>query len=149
MIEALLKKVASLQHALFGGRNLLPHEQICLDAWRASLPADGRRVLDAQLAAVRLIQHQAGGAKVCFYYGDEESIPLFGTEQPDLHVATIVLRTAGGTDGDQTMRVKVFVHRGRFFSIEFPKRPARYMQQHGMRPDALQVGAVEHHMMLN
>jgi hypothetical protein len=149
MIEALLKKVASLQHALFGGRSLLPHEQICLDAWRASLPADAKRVLDAQLAAVRLVQHQAGGAKVCFYYRDDESIPLFGTEQPDLHVATIVLRTTGGTNGDQTMRVRVFVHRGRFFSIEFPKRPERYMQQHAMRSDALQVGAVENHMILS
>lgn len=149
MIEGLLRKVASLHHTLFGGRELLPHEQICLDAWRASLPEKGKRVLDAQLAAVRLIQHQASGAKVCFYYSDGENIPLFGDQQPDLHAATIVLRTAGGASGEQTMRVKMFVHRGRLFSIEFPKRPARYMQQHGMRPDALQVAAVEGHMVLS
>jgi len=147
MIEELLRKVASLHHALFGGKNLLPHEQICLDAWRTLLPEKEKGVLDAQLAAVRLIQHQAGRTKVCFYYRDEENIPLFETKQPDLHVATIVLRTVDGTNGEQTMRAKMFAHQGLFFSIEFPKRPVRYMQQHGMRPDALQVVAVEDHML--
>lgn len=149
MIEEFLKKIASLHHVVFGGRELRSHEQICLEAWRATLPEDGRRVLDAQLAAVRLIQHQAGGAKVCFYYKDGVKVPLFSVDQPDVHVATVVLRSVDDAGESPTMRVKLFVHRGRFFSIEFPKRPERYMQQHGMRSEALQVAAVEKHMLLN
>ncbi len=82
---------------------------------------------------------------MCFYYPEGKDIPLFENVQPDLHVATILLRADGGSK-DQTMRVKIFVHRGKFFSIEFPKRPERYMQLHHMQTDKLQVAAVETHM---
>jgi hypothetical protein len=136
--------------ALLGAFNrttLLPHEQLCLDGWRASLPEAAREILDKQLAAVRLVQRQAGGAKVCFYYRNDVPFPLFSADQPDLLAAVVVLQKPQGTEA-QTMRVKVYVHRGRFFSLEFPKRPERYVVQHGMALQELQVARVEIHHVL-
>jgi len=149
MIEAFLRKVASLHHTLFDDRSLLPHEEICLEAWRTSLPDNGKRILDAQLAAVRLVQHQADGATVCFYYKNEENIPLFGPEQPDLHAATVILRITGDTNKDEIIRVKVIVDRGLLFSIEFSEWPVCSIHQHGMQSGVLQVVVVKNHMIRN
>ncbi len=132
---------------LFNRSTLLPHEQMCLDSWRASLPEAAREILDKQLAVVRLVQRQAGGAKVCFYYRDDAPLALLHPDRPDLHAATVVLQKPGGSEA-QTMRVKVYVHRGRFFSLEFPKRPERYVQQHEMTLQELQVARVETHEVL-
>ncbi len=132
---------------LFNRSTLLPHEQLCFDSWRASLSEAARAILDKQLAAVRLIQRQAGGAKVCFYYRDDVQCPLLHPDAPDLHAATVVLQKPGGSE-TQAMRVKVYVHRGRFFSLEFPKRPERYALQHEMILHELQVARVETHEVL-
>jgi hypothetical protein len=130
---------------LFASKKLLPHERLVLDVWRASLSDEGRRILDAQLDAVALVQHQAAGAKVCFYYRKARDVPLFRTDQPDVHSATVLLRSDGLSE---TMPVKIFVHRGLFFSIEFPKRPDRYMQQHHMQAQTLRVASVEGHISI-
>jgi hypothetical protein len=52
--------------------------------------------------------------------------------EPDLHVATVALAVDDGPI-DQALRAKLFLHRGRFFSIEFPKRPDRLVQQRGVQ----------------
>jgi hypothetical protein len=132
---------------LFNRSTLLPHDQLCLDSWRASLSAAAREILDKQLAVIRLIQRQAGGAKVCFYYRDDAPCPLLHPDRPDLHAATVVLQKPRGSEA-QTMRVKIYVHRGRFFSLEFPKRPDRYALQHEMTLQELQVARVETHEVL-
>lgn len=139
MIEKLIERIASAYHSIFGSTTLFPYEQMCLDAWRATLSDKCAKVLDAQLDAVRLVQHQAGGAKVCLYFRGDEGIPLFCANQPNVHAATIIL----GNGGNQTLKVKIFVHLGRLFSIEFPKRPERYMQQHRMHFENLHVINVE------
>ncbi len=72
-------------------------------------------------------------------------MPLFRATEPDLHAATVLLRSP---DGLETLRAKIFLHKGCFFSIEFPKRPERYMQQHHMQAQALQVAGVETHVTL-
>lgn len=136
--------IARLWNRLFASKKLLPYERLVLDAWQASLSGEGQRILRAQLEAVSLVQHQAGGAKVCFYYRGDRCMPLFSAVQPDLHAATVLLRD----EGAETLRAKIFIHRGRFFSIEFPKRPSRYMQQHHMREHALQVASVEGHIAI-
>jgi hypothetical protein len=126
---------------------LLRYEQICLDGWRSTLPNSAKEILDKQLAEVRLIQRQADGAKVCFYYRDETSLPLLLPNRPDLHAATVVLQKPAGNEA-QVMRIKVYVHRGRFFSLEFPKRPKRYAEQHEIDLKELQVCRVEIHEIL-
>ncbi len=132
---------------LFNRTTLLAFEQLCFDAWRSSLVDDAREILDKQLTTVRLIQRQAGGAKVCFYYRNGEPSVSLQPDRPDLHAATVVLKKQAGTT-EQTMRVKVFVHRGRFFSLEFPKRPERYAQQHGIDLKELIIAHVETHEAL-
>jgi hypothetical protein len=145
MIESVLNRIARAWNRLFASKELLPYERLVLDAWRASMSEENQRILDAQLDAVSLVQHQAAGAKVCFYYREDHSIPLFRADQPDLHAATVLLRSEGTSE---TLRAKIFVHRGRFFSIEFPKRPDRYMQQHHMQARTLQVSSVEDHIAI-
>jgi hypothetical protein len=145
-MKSLLNYAHKVVDSLSGGRStvLLQHERICIDAWRASLTEAHRQVLDLQLRAASPIQRQAAGAKLCFYYPKAQNNPSFRNVQPDVHAATVRLRSEG-----ETMKVKIFIHRGRFFSLEFPKRPDRYMQLHHMRPEMLHVGAVETHAALD
>jgi len=147
MIEALLDKLSTLYFRFFGGTRLLPHEQLCLDAWRGTLSEDARCVLDAQLNSVNLVQRQAAGAKVCFYSSGDSGVPLFANQDPDQHVATVVVTTKEES-AKHRMSVKVFLHRGRFFSIEFPKRPARYVEQHGAKGKPLRVVDILLHQAL-
>ena len=147
MIEALLDKLSTFYFRFFGGPRLLPHEQLCLDAWRGTLSEHARYVLDAQLKSVNLVQRQAAGAKVCFYSRIDSSTPLFASHDPDQHVATVVMTTPEDS-AKHRMPVKVFLHRGRFFSIEFPKRPERYLEQHGAKGKSLRVADVQLHQAL-
>ncbi len=57
---------------------------------------------------------------MCFFYRENAAAPLFKLDRPDIHAATVLLRA----EGPETLRAKIFLHRGKFFSIEFPKRPA-------------------------
>jgi hypothetical protein len=137
----MISTFSKLQFTFVGKKRLRHYEQICLDAWRDSLGEGDRAILDSQLSATNLIQRQAGDAKVCFFYPKEQTkIPLFANQQPDLHVADVDLVSNGSENA--RMRAKIFVHRGRFFSIEFPKRPDRYMQLHGMSKEQLHVSDV-------
>jgi hypothetical protein len=145
-IEKVITWLTLTQHRLVGSNQLRDYEKICLDTWRDSLNGEQKKILDAQIAAVAFIQRQAADAKVCFYYSDDRynshyTVPLFMNQQPDQHVADIVVKSVNGNQ-KSSMIVRVFVHRGRFFSIEFPKRPERYMQLHGMRKKYLRVVGV-------
>lgn len=136
--------VAKLYYRLFGTKRLSSLERLTLDAWRNSLSINAREILDAQLQEALFAQQQADGAKLCFYYPDHASSPVFRDQSPDLHVATVIV-TDAQVPGS-TMRGKVFVHRGRFFSLEFPKRPWRYLQLHGMRMETLRAVRVDVHV---
>lgn len=114
---------------------------MCLDAWRESLTDGQKSTLDAQLANVGVIQRQAGRAKVCFFQVDKKGVPLFANQEPDQHVADINLKSGSGPPAT-IMRAELFVHRGLFFSIEFPKRPLRYMELHGMDEQSLRVAGI-------
>jgi len=146
MIESILRKTAQFWNRMFSSKELLPYERLALDAWRATISQGNKNILDAQLDAAQFVQHQAAGAKVCFYYHEGRDMPLFRAKEQNLHAATVLLRSP---DGLETLRAKVILHRGRFFSIEFPKRPERYMQQHDMQVQALQVAGVESHAQLD
>jgi hypothetical protein len=141
---SLIKSILDGFHRLFPNTSLLPRERLCLDAWRERLTSEQRHILDAQSSAVHFVQRQAGGAKVVFYYPEGKDTPLFSVRDPDVHTATVTLMTSGGSDR-QRMTVKLFVHRGRFFSIEFPKRLERYLEQHSMQEVPLEVEKVEVH----
>lgn len=140
MIKSVINRMAQFWNSLFATKKLLPYERLVLDAWRASISEESKHVLDAQLDATQLVQHQAAGAKVCFYFREGRGLPLFRATDPDLHVATVLLQPP---DGLKTLQAKIFLHKGRLFSIEFPKRPERYMQQHHMQAHALRVAGVE------
>jgi hypothetical protein len=46
------------------------------------------------------------------------------------------------------LAARIFIHRGRFFSIEFPKRPWRYAELHDAELEALRVDRVEEEVLL-
>ena len=146
--ESLLGRLAAAAARLVSSKRLRGHERLVLDAWRGSLRPDARLVLDKQLEAVRFVQRQAGDAKVVFYYDGKADIPEFQNLNPDLHIATVVLRPADGAK-EQFLKVKVFIHRGRFFSLEFPKRPSRYLQLHHMKMETLHIDRIEDAGSLN
>ncbi|MGE4239863.1 hypothetical protein [Ramlibacter sp.] len=126
---------------LFKRTRLLNYEQRCLDGWRATLSESAKRVLDLQLSAMRRVQRQAGGAKLCFYPGGAK-VPEFRPSAPDLMVSVVTLQDSNGAVA-KMMRARVYVHRGHFFSIEFPKRPDRFAEQHQIDLDSLTVASVE------
>ena len=142
-MERIFDSLAKLHFRLFGKKDLSPLEQQSVSAWRASLNERERAVLDAQLSAVQMIQRQAGGARLVFYYRDKgDAIPLFANRKPDLHAADVFVGQPGAP-AERTMRMKVFLNRGSFAAVEYPKRPSRYMELHKMAGDNLQVLRVE------
>jgi hypothetical protein len=139
---SLLGRIASALTSFTSNKELRPYEDAILRAWRDTLDPNEKRILDEQLQDVKFVQRQAGDAKVVFYYGDSGVRRTFSNLAPDLHVATVVLRPHGATP-QQYLNVKIFVHRGKFFSIEFPKRPERYLELHHMEMDTLHVDEIE------
>jgi hypothetical protein len=101
------------------------------------------KILDEQFRSATLIQRQAGGAKVCFYYPKKYKGLLFDNRDIVSHVASVIV--APQSNKEKKMRAKLFLVRGRFFSIEFPKRPEAYMQKRGIdiNKDELRVITVE------
>jgi hypothetical protein len=139
VMEKIITLLASVYYRIFGSKRLSPIEKLCLEAWRGALPDTARKVLDAQLHLLDFVQKQAAGAKVCFFWASGIETPLFDSKVENLHAATIIL----GSNNGGVMPVKIFVHRGRFFSIEFPKRPGRYMEQHNMNAEEIRVLTVK------
>jgi hypothetical protein len=141
MIHPLLRVLGRLYYRLFGNKRLTSIERLTLDAWRGELSARTKEILDAQLQAAVFAQRQAGGLKICFYYPDLGAGPVFRDQRPDLHVATVILTDAQAPGSE--MKVKVFLHRGRVFSLEFPKRPWRYLELHEMHSETLRAERVK------
>ncbi|QEX16476.1 hypothetical protein FRZ44_17700 [Hypericibacter terrae] len=142
VIETLFNGVSRLCGRFFGSRSLRPYEQLALSGWRDTLSQKHQHTLDEQLGAFDSMQRQAGDAKVCFFYDSRKNIPLFGNAAPAVHVADVLLASTIPNKGE-SIRVKMFIHEGYFFSIEFPKRPKRYFELHHMQPDKLRVSKVE------
>ena len=140
-MASFLKCVNDIYYRLFGSTKLRSYEEICLAAWRATLSEDSKSILAAQFKHPYFVQRQAGDAKVCFYWYNEETLPRFTLSAPALNAAIVTLRSKGGEKG--LLKVKIFIHRGRFFSIEFPKRPKRYTEIHGLDLATLSVASIE------
>lgn len=139
MIENIFNLLAALHHRFFSQNKLRPYEELCLCAWVDSLSSHAKLIIKTQLASPYFVQRQAAGAKVCFYWKNKNSLPEFKFNEPDLHVATVVLQDERGNK----ISAKIYIHRGYFFSIEFPKRPERYMVQHDMACESLRVEEVK------
>jgi hypothetical protein len=144
MIENVLSKISRFVNRLVSSRELRPLERMVLNAWRETLSSDAKRTLDTQLQAAELLQRQAKGAKVCFYYPKVFGAPLFDNRSAELHAATVILSDSTA-DKEHAMPVKVFLVKGRFFSMEFPKRPARYAEQHRLDMTKLRAVSVRAH----
>lgn len=140
MISSLARNFGSLVQRVLHLRSLKTYEAACLDSWRDSLSTRGKEVLESQLRGDYFLQRQQAGAKVCFFFSDADASARFDNESPDLHVASVALST---DDGQHEMRAKIYTHRGRLFSIEFPKQPNRYFAKHRMRGSRLRVSKME------
>lgn len=145
-MNRILDWLTTLHFRVFGSSKLTRLEAQVLDGWRGILRSDERSLLERQLQQVSFIQRGAGGAKVAFYYRRgceiDRGIGLLGEPLADLHVATVYL---GTRDDRATLRAKIYVHQGRFFSIEFPKRPSRYLEQHQLKEEELILKRAERH----
>jgi hypothetical protein len=137
--QSFLAAAQRVLRRLSGVERIAAHEQLILDAWRSFLSPTAQQTLDVQIDSARAIQHQAGGAKVCFYYQKRFTGTNFNEKSLDLHVATVWLRSSGR----DTISGKIFLNEGRFFSIEFLKRPTRYLEQHAMDDKQLTVDRVQ------
>lgn len=149
-MERFLNSIAKLHFRLFGTKELSRLEARVVEAWRNTLGPSDRTILDAQIRAADMIQRQAAGARLVFYYPDrpKQPIPSFTNRQPDLHVADVFLGEEGASE-DRVMRMKIYLNRGRLASVEYPKRPDRYREQHKMTHDQLQVLRVQQTAAVN
>jgi hypothetical protein len=143
---AFLRALGRLYYLAFGSKRLTRLENMTLAAWRGTLSDDARQVLDAQIKAALFLQRQANGAKVCFNYELGDEIPRFHDRGPNLLVGTVVLDDMNSRGAG--MKAKIFVHHGLFFSIEFPKRPDRFLSLHGMQEQSTRAFEVISHVNL-
>lgn len=142
-MQVLFDALTRWSRLLFGNKQLLPLEDLCFSAWRRSLPDRTRAILERQLAQVAYVERQAGGAKAIFRYSSGQPDILFPNTEPDQVAARVVLGSSVDHPPQHTFGVKLLVHRGRLFSIEFPKRPGRLLEKHGLTESELRVIRVE------
>ena len=135
------KFLNDIYYRLFGSAKLRPYEKICIVAWEVTLSVESKDVFSAQLKQPYFVQRQAGDAKVCFYWHREDRLSRFKDASLDLNVAIVTLKS--NLADKQAMKAKIFLRRGRFFSIEFPKRPDRYAALQGMDLTTLSVASIE------
>lgn len=126
--EAMLQFVSRLVYRAFGSNRLRPYEQVCINAWRSTLPDVLQQKLDNQLERFELVQRQARGIKSVFFsirdpryesWGDDILFPDRGEERK------VFTGKLTGKIGDVTESVgfSVYLHRGRLSSIEFDSEP--------------------------
>jgi len=112
----------------FGNTKLRPYESACLDAWKEQLSPDAVDILDRQLEWYDFVQRQSADKLVCFYrLGDPtcKQLPAearFPFQTEEAAVARVRLRSVGGR-GRALLRADLVVVNGRFFDIEFDRRP--------------------------
>lgn len=140
MIVWVMKLISYILRRVFGPGKLTYIDQIALNAWRDGLRDETKDILDSQIAGVSLIQHQAGGGKVCFYYPSKHRLPLFTHKGEDVRVATVQL----GVSGAVLFRANIYVFRRLFFSIEYTKRPVSVVRRHRLVDKQIEVIAVKH-----
>ena len=137
-------------HRLFDDTEFTGLEKTAVLAWRERLTDRQKEILDQQLHILNLVQKGAGGAKVAAYYSGKSSIPRFENtaqwgQENGTHAATVEFSDL--TSPDHTpLRVKIFLHEGRIFSVEYPKSPKRFVQKHGLDVDNLRVSKVTLHV---
>lgn len=126
--DVMLNFLSRLVHLAFGSNRLRPYEEICIDAWRSTLPESLRKKLEGQLSKFDLIQRQARGTKSVFYdlrdpqyqtWGDDI---LFADRQEGRKVFAATLTGKIG-DVAESVRFSIYLHHGRLSSIEFASEP--------------------------
>lgn len=127
-MERILYFVSDIYHRAFGSTKLRACESACLEAWKRELSPAAVAILDRQLEFYDLVQRQSADKLVCFYrIGDPacKKLPedsLFPFRAEDTSVARVALR-ATGSKGRSSLRADISLFRGRFFGLEFNKRP--------------------------
>ncbi len=97
------------------------HELAVLDAVRAELAPEAVLILDAQIAAVAMVQRLQDEREINSYSWrfrrpDKDTAPVFPAAGDEVRLATVKLGGPGGSG-----RAAVWLVRGRFFSIAFDK----------------------------
>jgi hypothetical protein len=119
--------VSDVLHRVFGSTKLRAYESACLEAWKRELSPAAVAILDRQLEFYDLVQRQSADKLVCFFrIGDPacKKLPedsLFAL-RAEASVARVALR-ATGSKGRSSLRADISLFRGRFFGLEFNKRP--------------------------
>lgn len=139
-MEKILRAISRLYWLILGSKSPRSVDRVSVHAWEEALSGDLRSVLRKQLGQLRLVQEQAEGQKVCFYYKEGEHIPLFSPVIPDMNAATLILKC--GADVEEGLIAQIFVHRGLFFSIEYSEEPEKYALRHGAAADAFKAESV-------
>ena len=143
MIAGILHLITEWYYRGVGSTRLNAVEDLCFRAWREIIPTQGRAILDSQIGRVSYVERQAGGAKVICRYPSDEPHELFRNTEPDQVVAIVILGPIGVTSDQHNFHANIIVHRGRFFSIEFPKAPRRLLKKHAIPEEQLRVVRVE------
>lgn len=122
-----LKKLRQwLKHG--SSAQLRPYETASLDAWRQTLPEQGRVLLDEQLTRLTFRQRQGDGKLVCFYDMADRAATqwpkelLFPCQLSEVAVARVFLK-AKSERTSREIKADVALCRGRFFGLEFSRSP--------------------------
>jgi len=142
-VQLVFDTITRWSRLLFGSKQILPLEELCLRAWRHSLAEQSRAILDRQIEQASYIERQARGAKVIFRYPSGKPDVLFANAAPDQVAAIVVFGSRADARPQREFGARIFVHRGRLFSIEFPKQPDRLLEKHTIAIDDLHVVRVE------
>lgn len=132
-----MNMLLKMYYKVFGSRKVKAQELEIIGEFRRRLQTEDQKILDSQLSAAICVQEQAGGAKWCWYY-DEKLAACFSDKSLNKRVANVALAC---NDEGVRMTAKIYTHRGKFFSIEYPKRPSRYKELHGM--DCIKLKVVD------
>lgn len=104
---------------LGGTQEFYAYEQVCLDRVKQSLLPEPLRILEAQLARIKVIQ-RSPNAKISsiFYTKNKTGMPLFPNTTEELEFAKCKITSDG-----EIVTCRVVSHRGWLASLEFNRSP--------------------------
>jgi hypothetical protein len=116
-----------------GTRRLRPYEQECLAIWQNGLSADGKRILQSQLARFDLVQRLSKDKIVTLYSAEDPGFrnwptdALFPMRDDEVCVARILFHPQT-PERETELKADVVLHKGRLSSVEFSRPPAKSLR---------------------
>jgi hypothetical protein len=142
LYEQFLNWISDIINNLILTKDLHFYEKLVLDSWSGTLKDNVKSVLDSQFKTARHVQRGGGDAKIIFFYPkDVDCRRLLIDENFKNGLVAKVMLAAHGTE--KTLEVRIYIHKGKLFSIEFPGRPKYYMKKRNMDVNKLYVKDVK------